>query len=170
MDSLPFQLPTQVGTELFPDAMQAPPIMRITVEEPGNASNKEVDPRQGSVENSYGMEDGESPKTPSGNAPPKDPGSVRSEVIYVAMQIIEKAQAQINGWYLGQSHNAAMSGLAIAKTSTTFSWGHATYTKAMHTSMLELMVSAYAITAELNRRHNLFVDDLLAVQFGDGPG
>jgi hypothetical protein len=167
MDGLPFQLPTQVGTELFPDAMQAPPIMRITVEAPGNAPNKEVDPRQGSDENSYGMEDGESPKTPGDNVPIKDPGSVRSEAVFVATQVVEKAHAQINGWYLGQSYNAAMSGLATVKTSTTFSWGHATYTKAVQMSMLELTVSSYAVNAEFERRHNLF-NDLLAVQFEGG--
>jgi hypothetical protein len=167
MDGLPFQLPTQVGTELFPNAMQAPPIMTTTIEEPQDLSDKDIDPRQGSEANSYGMEDGESPKTPGDNVPSKDPGSVRSEADYVAIQMVEKAQAQIRGWYLGQAHNAAISGLTISKTSHAFSWGHATYTKAMQVSMLELTVSAYAINAELKRRHDFF-NDLLAVQFEDG--
>lgn len=40
MDSLPFQLPTQVGTELFPNTMQQPAIFRVSIagesEEPMN--------------------------------------------------------------------------------------------------------------------------------------
>ena len=167
MDGLPFQLPIQVGTELFPNVMQAPPIMTTTIEEPQEVKDDQLDPLQGSEANSYGMADGQSPKTPGDNVPPKDPGSVRSEAIYVATQMIEKAQAQIRGWYLGQAHNAAISGLTISKTSHAFSWGRATYTKAMQMSMLELVVSAHAINAELQRRHNLF-NDLLAVQFEDG--
>ena len=167
MDNLPFQLPVQVGTELFPNVMQAPPIMTTTIEEPQELSDKDIDPRQGSEANSYGMADGESPKTPGDNVPSKDPGSVRSEATYVATQMVEKAQAQIRGWYLGQEHNAAISGLAISKTSHAFSWGHATYTKAMQMSMLELVVSAYAINAELKHQHDLFAD-LLAVQFEAG--
>lgn len=167
MDGLPFQLPTQVGTELFPNVMQAPPSMTTTIEEPQKVGDDQLDPLQGNADNSYGMEDGESPKTPGDNVPSKDPGSTRSEAIYVATQMVEKAQAQIRGWYLGQAHNAAISGLTISKTSHAFSWGHATYTKAMQMSMLELTVSAYAINAELKRRHNLF-NDLLAVQFEGG--
>ena len=31
MDGLPFQLPTQVGTELFPNVMQAPPLLRVLI-------------------------------------------------------------------------------------------------------------------------------------------
>ena len=168
MDGLPFQLPIQVGTELFPNAMQAPPIMTTTIEEPQDLAGKGVDPRQGSEANSYGMEEGQSPKE-FGAVPASGKNSLRDEAIYVATQMIEKAQAQIRGWYLGQAHNAAISGLTISKTSHTFSWGHATYTKAMQMSMLELTVSAYAINAELKRKHDLY-SDLLAVQFEDGAG
>lgn len=32
MDNLPFQLPTQVGTELFPNVMQQPAILRVSIE------------------------------------------------------------------------------------------------------------------------------------------
>ena len=31
MDSLPFQLPTQVGTELFPNVIQALPLFRVSI-------------------------------------------------------------------------------------------------------------------------------------------
>ena len=166
MDGLPFQLPIQVGTELFPNVMQAPPIMTTTIEEPQEVGDDQLDPLQGDADNSYGMEEGQSPKE-FGAVPASGKNSLRDEAIYVATQMIEKAQAQIRGWYLGQAHNAAISGLTISKTSHAFSWGRATYTKAMQMSMLELVVSAYAINAELRRRHDLF-NDLLAVQFDDG--
>ena len=43
MDGLPFQLPTQVGTELFPNVMQSPAILRVSIT--GESENP-MDPQE----------------------------------------------------------------------------------------------------------------------------
>ena len=176
MDGLPFQLPIQVGTELFPNTMEAPPIMTTEIEEPQELRDDQIDPRQGSETNTYGMEDGQSPKSSGDNVPPnagpEGGKQLRAEAIYAAKKMVESAQGQIRGWYMGQKQNAELSGLAIVKKSMSFSWGRAVYTKALQMQMLELKVSSFAINKELQRAHaakarDLF-DHLLPVQFDDG--
>ena len=167
MDGLPFQLPTQAGTELFPDATQSPPIMTLTIEEPQNLRDDPIDPCQGSESNSYGMGDGQSPKTPGDNVPAKDPGSACSEAKFVAQQMVSAASGQIRGFYMSQRHNASLSTCWIHRTRGTATWGHMDYTKALRMEELDVVVSANAISAELRKRHNLF-HNLLAAQFEDG--
>ena len=182
MSGLPFQLSPQVGTELFPHTTEAPPIMLTTIEEPQRIKDDQLDPRQGSVGNSYGMADDEISLaldiTVTPTTSPISGNLLQAEALYAAQKLVEHAKTQIRGWYLGQKHNADLSGLVIVKTAGAFSWGHATYTKALQLSMLELSVSAAAINAELRGLHEdanysklngkKIFSHLLAVQFGDG--
>ena len=181
MDGLPFQLPPQVGTELFPNVMEAPPIMTTEIEEPEKIKDSQLDPRQGSEENSYGMEDDQSPRTVGDTTPPAGENSLRDEAVYAAQKVVESAQGQIRGWYMGQKHNGEISGLVLVKTSGSFSWGRAVYTKAMQLAMLELKISAAAINTELWKLHKeadwqkgpdgkAIFSHLMAVQFDDGAG
>ena len=176
MDGLPFQLPIQVGTELFPNIIEAPPVMTTEIEEPQELQDDRIDPRQGSETNTYGMEDGQSPKSPGDNVPP-DTGpeggkQLRAEAMWAAEKMIESAQGQIRGWFMGQKHNAELSALGVTKKTGVFPWGRMIYAKAAQTQMLELKVSAAAINHALAAAHNAQAHDLfnhlLAVQFDDG--
>lgn len=165
MDGLPFQLPTQKGTELFPDQMQAPPIMTIAISEPDSVKVPQKDPLQGDADNSYGMADGKSPKQP-GDHVPENAGDLKAEAIQAALKLVEGASGEIRGWYLGQRHNASLSTTWMSTTSKGFSWGSARFVKAMGTEHLDITVSASAINKELKKTHD-FYDALLAVQFED---
>ena len=156
-----------------PNTIQSPPVLRVMLADVATIQDDQIDPLQGSETDTYGMEDGQSPKSPTDNVPAANAGTVRTEAMFAAQKVAEAASGQIRGFFIGQSQNAALSPSPSCKTRGDTPWGSMAYTNLMQTEQLDVVITAAAAAQEITRLRDFYrgrdlFTHLLAVQFDDG--